>query len=113
MAVSASMATTLFERSAEIGLLRSLGATAALIATLFLFEAAILSVISGIAGYIGGSLLARQISVIVFGSPVSINPALLPLVILLASVVTVLGSLAAIRRALRVSPSIVLRGEAV
>jgi putative ABC transport system permease protein len=113
MAVAASMATTLFERSAEIGLLRSLGATTALIATLFLLEAAILSVMSGVIGYLGGSLLARQISAIVFGSPVNINPALLPLVILIAAAVTILGSLTAIRRALRVSPSIVLRGEAV
>lgn len=113
MAVAASMATTLFERSAEIGLLRSLGATTALIATLFLLEATILSVMSGVIGYLGGSLLAQKISAVVFGSPVTINPALLPLVFLIAAAVTILGSLTAIRRALRVSPSIVLRGEAI
>jgi putative ABC transport system permease protein len=113
MAVASSMATTLFERSAEIGLLRSLGATTAFIATLFLLEASILSVVSGVIGYLGGSLLARQISAIVFGTSVTTNPALLPLVILIAAAVTILGSLTAIRRALRVSPSIVLRGEAV
>jgi putative ABC transport system permease protein len=111
VAVSASMATSLFERQREVGLLRSLGATRALIGTLFTLEAGLLAVIAGVVGFVGGSWLARVISSRIFGSPISWNPALLPLVVLVAGVVTLAGSLLAIRRSLRVQPSIVLRGE--
>jgi putative ABC transport system permease protein len=111
VAVSAAMATSLFERQREVGLLRSLGATRALIGTLFILEASLLAVIGGLAGFIGGSWLARLISSRIFGSPISWNPALLPLVVLVAAIVTFAGSLLAIRRSLQVQPSIVLRGE--
>jgi putative ABC transport system permease protein len=111
VAVSASMATSLFERQREVGLLRSLGATRALIGTLFTLEAGLLAAIAGAVGFVGGSWLARVVSSRIFGSPISWNPALLPLVVLVAGVVTLAGSLLAIRRSLRVQPSIVLRGE--
>ena len=111
VAVSASMATSLFERQREVGLLRSLGATRGLIGTLFTLEAALLALIGGIVGFLGGSWLAKSISSRIFGSPISWNPALLPLVVLVAALVTFAGSLLAIRRSLQVQPSIVLRGE--
>jgi putative ABC transport system permease protein len=111
VAVSASMATSLFERQREVGLLRSLGATRALIGTLFTLEAALLALIAGGVGFVGGSWLARVVSSRIFGSPISWNPALLPLVVVVAAIVTFAGSLFAIRRSLRVQPSTVLRGE--
>lgn len=110
--VSSAMATSLFERQQEIGLLRSLGATRNLIGTMFVLESAVLAVVSGVFGFVFGGLVARLIATRIFGSPVSANLALLPLVILIALGVTIGGSWFAIRRAMRVLPSIVLRGEA-
>jgi putative ABC transport system permease protein len=111
VAVSSSMATSLFERQREVGLLRSLGATRALIATLFLCEATILAFGSAIVGFLGGSVVAIAISRQIFGVSVSTNLALLPLVILIAVAITAAGSFFAVRRAVRVQPSVVLRGE--
>jgi putative ABC transport system permease protein len=111
VAVSSSMATSLFERQREVGLLRSLGATRTLIATLFLCEATILALGSAIIGFIGGSVVASTISRQIFGVSVSTNPALLPLIIVIAVAITALGSFFAVRRAVQVQPSIVLRGE--
>ena len=111
VAVSSSMATSLFERQREVGLLRSLGATRALIATLFLCEATILALGSAIVGFLGGSIVAIAISRRIFGVSVSTNPALLPLVVLIAVAITAAGSFFAVRRAVRVQPSVVLRGE--
>jgi putative ABC transport system permease protein len=105
------MATSLFERQREVGLLRSLGATRALIGTLFTLEAALLAGVCGVIGFAGGSWLARVISSRIFGSAISWNPVLLPLMVLMAAIVTFAGSLFAIRRSLKVQPSIVLRGE--
>jgi putative ABC transport system permease protein len=112
VAVAASMATSLFERQREVGLLRSLGATTGLIGSLFVLESGMLALISGVIGFAGGSWLARVISARIFGSPLEWNIALLPLVVLMAGAITLAGSFVAIRRALRVQPSIVLRGEA-
>jgi len=111
VAVSSSMATSLFERQREVGLLRSLGATRALIATLFLCEATVLALGSAIIGFLGGSIVAIAISRQIFGVSVSTNPALLPLVVLIAIAITAAGSFFAVRRAVRVQPSVVLRGE--
>ena len=57
-AVSAAMATAVLERQREIGLMRSLGASKAAIAGLFYAETGLLAVIAGVAGYLGGSVLA-------------------------------------------------------
>jgi putative ABC transport system permease protein len=111
VAVSSSMATSLFERLREVGLLRSLGATRTLIATLFLCEATILALGSAVVGFLGGSIVASTISRQIFGASVSTNPALLPLIILIAVSITAIGSFFAVRRAVQVQPSIVLRGE--
>lgn len=111
VAVYSSMATSLFERQGEVGLLRSLGATRALVASLFLCEVTILALCSAIVGFVGGSILAIAISRQIFGISLSTNPALLPLVVLIAIAITAVGSLFSVRRAVQVQPSIVLRGE--
>ncbi len=112
LAVSTGMATTLFERRQEIGLLKALGASGASVAFLFFAEAALLAFISGTAGFLGGSLLAWRAGRWIFDSPVSIQPKLFPLVLAIAIVVTFAGSAAAIWRAVRFDPSYALRGGA-
>ena len=113
VAVSSALATSLFERQREVGLLRSLGATRGLIGALFYLEATVLAVLCGFFGFVGGSYLASHISDTVFGTSLGWNPVLLPITILVAAAVTLAGSFVAIRRALNVHPSVVLRGDPV
>lgn len=112
LAVSAAMATTILERRREVGLMKSLGATATTIASLFVTEACLLAIVAGLIGFALGSVIAQQIGRAIFHSGVGITPVLLPIVIFLSLVVTIGGSAAAIRRALRLDPIVVLRGDA-
>jgi putative ABC transport system permease protein len=117
-AVSAAMATAILERRAEIGLMRSMGASRRTIALLFYSEAGLLAVIAGLLGYGVGSLLAAVLGAKIFAGdgPLTLGavliPALLPVVVGLALAVAIAGSTPAIRAALRLSPSAILRGEA-
>lgn len=112
LAVSAAMATTVLERRQEVGLMKALGATATAIASLFVTEASLLALGAGAIGFGIGAVIAQRIGQSVFHSGIEITPVLLPIVIFLALLVTIGGSAAAIRRALKLDPVIVLRGDA-
>jgi putative ABC transport system permease protein len=111
LAVSAAMATTILERRQEVGLMKSLGATTSTIASLFVSEATLLALGAGILGFLLGDVIAQRIGQAVFHAGVAITPVLLPMVIFLAMLVTIAGSAAAIRRALKLDPVLVLRGD--
>jgi putative ABC transport system permease protein len=112
LAVSAAMATAIFERRGEVGLMKALGAGNAPVAALFFAEAAMLAMSGGIAGFAGGALLARQIGRSIFDSQISIQPVLFPVILAIAVIVTFAGSAAAIRRAVKFDPVYALRGDA-
>jgi putative ABC transport system permease protein len=112
LAVSAAMATTMFERSAEVGLMKALGASSFSIAAVFFAEATLLALIGGAAGFAGGAWLADRMGRSIFGSQIAIPPVLLPVVLGLAVIVTFAGSAVAIRRAVKLDPVYALRGEA-
>jgi len=111
LAVSAAMATAIFERRAEVGLMKALGAGRFSVAALFFTEAALLAATGGVAGFLAGSLIARQIGHSIFNSQIAIQPALLPLILMIAAAVTFAGSAMAIRRAVQLDPVRALRGE--
>jgi putative ABC transport system permease protein len=111
LAVSAAMATTIFERRAEVGLMKALGAGKLAVASIFFAEAALLAVFGGFVGFGVGAVLARQIGHSIFNSEISISPVLLPVILTIAVVVTFAGSAAAIRRAVSLDPVFALRGE--
>jgi len=117
-AVSAAMATAILERRAEIGLMRSLGASKGAIALLFYSETGLLAVITGAIGYLFGSGLAAWLGARIFagdgaasGSPV-LNPVLLPIIVALAFIVAIAGSTPSIRTSLEMDPSTILRADA-
>jgi putative ABC transport system permease protein len=112
LAVSAAMATAIFERRAEVGLMKALGAGSFTVAALFFAEALLLALIGGSAGFAAGSLLAHQIGHSIFNSQISIEPVLFPVILAIAVFVTFAGSAAAIRRAVKFDPVFALRGEA-
>ena len=111
LAVSAAMATAIFERRAEVGLMKALGASKLAVASVFFAEATLLALIGGLAGFAAGGLLARQIGRSIFDSRIGIQPVLLPVVLVVAVLVTFAGSAAAIRRAVQLDPVFALRGE--
>ncbi|MGA9544491.1 MAG: FtsX-like permease family protein [Candidatus Sulfotelmatobacter sp.] len=111
LAVSAAMATAIFERRAEVGLMKALGAGKLAIASVFFAEATLLALFGGLVGFVAGGLLAHQIGRSIFDSQITIPPVLLPVILSIAVVVTFAGSAAAIRKAVRLDPVFALRGE--
>jgi putative ABC transport system permease protein len=111
LAVSAAMATAIFERRAEVGLMKALGAGRVAVASVFFAEATLLALIGGSVGFAAGGLLARQIGRSIFNSQITIAPVLLPVILTIAVIVTFAGSAAAIRKAVRLDPVFALRGE--
>ncbi len=111
LAVSAAMATTMFERRAEVGLMKSLGAGRAAVASIFFAEASLLATVGGLVGFAAGGALAHQIGRSIFDSQITVQPVLLPVIVMIAVIVTFAGSAAAIRRAVDMDPVFALRGE--
>jgi putative ABC transport system permease protein len=111
LAVSAAMATAIFERRAEVGLMKALGAGKVAVAAIFFAEAALLALMGGVVGFGAGALLAHQIGESIFNSQISIQPVLLPVILAIAVIVTFAGSAMAIRRAVGLDPVFALRGE--
>jgi len=120
-AVSAAMATAILERRAEIGLMRSLGASRGVIALLFYSETGVLAIFAGFCGYLIGSGLAAWLGARIFATDGIVTamhlsailiPALLPVVVGLALLVAIAGSTPAIRTALAMDPSAILRADA-
>ncbi|HUK47773.1 MAG TPA: ABC transporter permease [Terriglobales bacterium] len=112
LAVSAAMATAMFERREEIGLMKALGAGHFMLSAIFITESVLLACAGGLVGFAGGALLAHKLGYAIFGSGIAVEPVLLPLVLGIAVVVTFMGSAAAIRRAVKYDPVLALRGEA-
>jgi putative ABC transport system permease protein len=111
LAVSAAMATAIFERRAEVGLMKALGAGKLAVASIFFAEAALLALLGGLVGFGVGAVLAHQIGRSIFSSEISIQPVLLPVILAIAVIVTFAGSAVAIRRAIDLDPVFALRGE--
>ena len=111
LAVAATSATTVLERRAEVGVMKALGARNMIVGGIFLAEQLMLAVVGGAAGYLLGILLARALGQSVFGMPGSPRIILFPVVLGLAALVAILGSLFPLRRAAHFEPAAILRGE--
>jgi putative ABC transport system permease protein len=111
LAVGATSATTVLERRSEIGLMKALGASRRAVGAFFVAEQLFLAVVGGVLGYALGMILARALGLGIFGVAPAFRWILLPIVLVLAAVVALLGSLLPLERASRVDPAPVLRGE--
>jgi putative ABC transport system permease protein len=112
LAVSAAMATAIFERRREVGLMKALGAGNFAVAALFFAESTLLALLGGLIGFFAGSWLAHRIGRSIFDSQITIQPVLFPVIMAIAVIVTFAGSAAAIRRAVQFDPVFALRGDA-
>ncbi|MCU1260834.1 MAG: efflux transporter permease [Bryobacterales bacterium] len=113
MSVSSNFSELVLERSREIGILKAIGAAERKIAALFVSESLILALLSTVAGYVAGLLLAGWIGASVFAAPFAVHLDLK--VLLLATVLTLAVAFAATAlaasRIWRIQPAAILRGD--
>ena len=111
LAISNMVTANVMERSAEIGLLKALGATNLSVSILVLTEILIAAFAGGVGGYFAGYGFAQIIGQTVFGSAVEAKALVIPLAGVLVLVIALCGSLPAIRLLLRLRPTEVLHGK--
>lgn len=111
LGVMTTMTTSVIERRREIGLMKAIGSTNGAIGSLFMTEAAIIGLLGGVAGYIVGYFLAELIGQSVFGSAVTVIPVVFPMTMGISVAVALLAAVVPVRRALRIEPATVLRGD--
>lgn len=109
LVVLSTMTTTILERRQEIALMKSLGADNFSLGALFLAEAILLGLLGGALGYLGGLAGAQLIARSVFGFGIASKPVLLPLMLGLATVAAVVGTLLPLRTLQQTDPALVLR----
>jgi putative ABC transport system permease protein len=111
LAVAATSATTVLERRAEIGVMKAIGATNFVVTGIFLTEQLLLAIVGGSVGFALGLIIARVLGASVFGSPAPPRFVVLPVVLGIAAIVAIAGSLIPLRRAAHFRPAPILRGE--
>ena len=111
LAVGASAAASVIERRSEIGLMKALGANSGLVGVLLAAEQLLLAFVGGGIGYAVGILLARALGQRVFGFAPEPKLFVLLVILVLAAVITLIGSAYPLRRAARYDPAPILRGE--
>ena len=111
LAVAATSATTVLERRKEIGIMKAIGATNFVVAGIFLSEQLLLAIVGGAAGFGIGIIFARVLGTSVFGSPAPPRLVVLPVVLAIAAIVAITGSLIPLRRAAHFRPAPILRGQ--
>ena len=111
LGVATTMTASVVERRKEIGLMKGMGAENGRIASLFLSEAGIIGLLGGILGYSVGLVLAYLIGLSVFDSQVMPSLLVFPIALGIGAGVALLASLLPVRRATKVEPAVVLRGD--
>jgi putative ABC transport system permease protein len=111
LAVAATSAATVLQRRSEIGIMKAIGATNTLVGGIFLAEQLMLAIAGGAIGFLFGIGLARILGSSVFGTPAAPRLVLLPVILGLAAIVAIAGSLIPLRRAAHFNPAPILRGE--
>ncbi len=111
LAISNLVTASVMERSNEIGLLKAIGANDAPIAILILVETLVITFIGSVIGYFAGLLFAQIIGHSVFSASINIKPVVIPVVGVLVTLVTLLGSIPAIKLLLKLKPAEVLHGR--
>ena len=111
LAVGASAAASVIERRTEIGLMKALGAGSGLVGVLLAAEQLLVAFVGGGVGYCVGMVLARLLGQRVFGFAPEPRIFLLLVVLVLAAVITLVGSAYPLRRASKYDPAPILRGE--
>lgn len=111
LGISNLVTASVMERSNEIGLLKAIGARDYRISGIVLTEIIVTAIVGGVAGYFMGYGFAQIIGQTVFNSSIEMKPMVIPIVAVLIVIVTLAGSIPAIRMLLRLRPAEVLHGR--
>ncbi|MDR2523709.1 MAG: ABC transporter permease [Synergistaceae bacterium] len=111
LAISSLVTAGVMERSAEIGLLKAIGATGTDVFLLLQAEILLASAAGGTAGYFTGLGFAQVVGQTVFGSAIAVKTLVIPITALLVLTVTLLGGVPAMRALLTLRPAEVLHGR--
>ncbi len=111
LGISNLVTASVMDRRTEIGLQKAVGASNSRIIGIMLTEIIITGIIGAIAGYFIGLGLTQIIGYKVFGSAITPAPMVIPIVMVLILLVTLLGSIPAIRYLLNLNPTEVLHGR--
>ena len=110
LGISNLVTSSVMERSAELALMKAVGAKNGQVTLLVLTEIILTSLIGAAAGYFLGYAFAQVIGQSVFSSAIEMSGMVAFLVTVLIIAVTLLGSIPAVRMILRLRPSEVLHG---
>ena len=110
LGISNLVTASVMERSKEIGLLKAIGAKDGSITGVIMTEILVTALAGGVAGYFMGFGFAQLIGQSVFGSAILMKARVIPIVAVLILLVTLAGSLPAIRMVLGLRPAEVLHG---
>ncbi len=111
LAISNLVTASVMERSSEIGLLKAIGAKDVPIVLLIVTEILFIALIGSVVGYFAGLGFAQIIGHSVFSSSINIKPVVIPIVGVLVTLVTLIGSIPAIKLLLKLKPAEVLHGR--
>lgn len=111
MGIASLMTSTIMERAKEIGLMKALGARLWQIMLLFYLEAATSGVLGGITGCVAGWGLARAIGLMLFDAPLNFAWVVIPCVLVIAVLISLIGTWFPARRIARLYPVEVLYGR--
>jgi len=110
LGVSTTMIMSLLRRTDEVGLMKAMGAGRYRIIIIFLTEAVVIGVAGGIIGYLVSLGISGYIGAKVFGIAFEQKEVLFPFSISASVIIAVMGIYLPIRRALSISPAIVMKG---
>lgn len=111
LGISNIVTAGVMERRAEIGLKKALGAGNTSVILTMLTEIVITGIFGGVIGYFGGLFITQIIGYRVFGSTIPITPMVVPIVAVMIFLVSILGSIPAMKYLLRLNPTEVLHGR--
>ncbi|WP_407382945.1 ABC transporter permease [Ruminococcus sp.] len=111
LGISNLVTASVMERSNEIGLMKAVGARDRQVTGLVLTEILITAIFGGAVGYFMGYGFAQIIGQTVFNSSIEMKPMVIPIVAVLIVIVTLIGSIPAIRMMQRLRPAEVLHGR--
>lgn len=110
LGVSTTMIMSLLRRIDEVALMKAIGADSSRTIAIFLTEALIIGVVGGLVGYLLSLGISGYLGYKVFGAALEQKGLLLPVSMGVAVLIAVTGAYLPIRRALTISPAVVLKG---
>jgi putative ABC transport system permease protein len=111
MGIASLMTNAILQRSKEIGLMKSLGAHNWQVYLLFYAESIVCGLLGGSLGCVAGYGLSKIMGYALFGSMISFNWIIIPLILMLSIVMTVCGTYFPSRRIAALYPIEVLYGR--